>query len=292
MSDAPPADAPAPPSVRQIAGTLIRCQDPAATHALLCETLGLDGQLAPDGTAHIFHGGVYLQVAPLAPGDEPGVGLMLETTQLTALREQLAARGAQFTTELLTAPDGVGYTRLRDPSGAVHELVAAGAQRAVEGEHGDELPAGDQALDVEKVSFIQASVEDVWKTITDPELVARWNNPPLCFELEEGGRWDYGTSEEAWIVRGRVVALEAPTLLAHTWRFRHRPDDPPSLVTFQLAAIHPGLTQLTMTHSRFGHRTPTWHDVGGAWRSGLDSIKSLLETGQPLAWQAPEDAAS
>jgi uncharacterized protein YndB with AHSA1/START domain len=88
------------------------------------------------------------------------------------------------------------------------------------------------------------------------------------------------------MVEGRVLEAEPPRRLVHTWRSLYDPElaaDRPSRVTWEIAEEAPGVCRLTVTHDDFDSETATYRNVAGGWMWVLSGLKSVLETGEPLA---------
>ena len=133
--------------------------------------------------------------------------------------------------------------------------------------------------------FIGAPIEKVWEAITTAEIVSKYHMVPLTkIELKKGGAMVYGEGDPPSIA-GTITELESGTKLVHTFVFGHRPDDPPSSVTYELEAMEMNaMCSLTLTHDEFPDETPTYCDVRGGWPTILSELKSLLETGKGLPW--------
>jgi hypothetical protein len=59
-------------------------------------------------------------------------------------------------------------------------------------------------------------------------------------------------------------------------------DDPPSRVTWEIEPLG-DTCKLTLLHDDFPSETRTFRSVGPGWPAILSSLKSLLETGEPLS---------
>jgi len=59
--------------------------------------------------------------------------------------------------------------------------------------------------------------------------------------------------------------------------------DPPSRITWEIEPAGDGLSKLTVVHDGFAGETNTYGQVGGGMPYILSGLKTLLETGQPLA---------
>ena len=130
-------------------------------------------------------------------------------------------------------------------------------------------------------AFIDAPIEKVWEAITTPEIVSKYYLIPLTkIELKKGGAIVYGEGDPPPIA-GTITELDIGKKLVHTFVFGHRPDDPPSRVTYELETVGEKCN-LTLTHDEFADESPTYSDVSGGWPTILSDLKSLLETGQGL----------
>ena len=65
-------------------------------------------------------------------------------------------------------------------------------------------------------------------------------------------------------------------------------DDAASRVVWVIEPLGDGLCSLTVTHDEFEGATETYRSVGAGWPAVLSGLKTLLETGRPLA--LPESA--
>ncbi len=68
---------------------------------------------------------------------------------------------------------------------------------------------------IEREVVIDAPVEVVWRTITEPEQIRQWFADRVELELEPGGRGLMGFEDRAFPLV--VEALEPPTLFSFRW---------------------------------------------------------------------------
>ncbi|MBV9174473.1 MAG: SRPBCC domain-containing protein [Chloroflexi bacterium] len=132
--------------------------------------------------------------------------------------------------------------------------------------------------------YIRTSPEQLWQAITDPEFTRRF-----FFETRVDSRWEpgerlaYSRKDGSLVVEGEVLEVERPRRLVTTWAFRNNPelqDDPPSRVTWEIEPL--GSTcRLTLVHD-FASETASYRSVVRGWPRVLSSLKTLLETGEPL----------
>ena len=130
------------------------------------------------------------------------------------------------------------------------------------------------------VAYINASVERVWKSLTDPADQATYF----------GGRTEIGETGQRWIrhatdkwpaITGVVLAKEPPRRLLLTWGFDDNP--PPDRVEFLVEPAGNGTTRVTIKeyHSRDWPQDITDSAVQG-WAALLSGLKTIVETGKPL----------
>jgi uncharacterized protein YndB with AHSA1/START domain len=84
----------------------------------------------------------------------------------------------------------------------------------------------------------------VWKAISDPNETEAWFGGHLEIELKVGGQYVSYHGDGARVV-DRIVRLEPPTLLAHTFWVQVNPS---ALVTWELCPVDEGCV-LRLTHS-------------------------------------------
>jgi hypothetical protein len=61
-------------------------------------------------------------------------------------------------------------------------------------------------------------------------------------------------------------------------------------VTWEIQALGE-VCKLTLTHDDFDGITETYRQVGSGWNPVLSGLKTLLETGRPLAIPRPAEAS-
>ena len=136
--------------------------------------------------------------------------------------------------------------------------------------------------------FIKAPPEQVWQAITDPEWTQRYfYGTRVDYDLRRGGRFlsHAGDDESNILVDGEVLEVDPPRRLVQTWRFLYDPElaaEGFTEVTWEIDATENGLTKLTAIHKLDGAPKTAEH-VEEGWSYVLSSLKTLLETGEPLA---------
>jgi uncharacterized protein YndB with AHSA1/START domain len=133
--------------------------------------------------------------------------------------------------------------------------------------------------------FIKATPEQIWEAITTPEFTAKYfygarisATPELRRALSPDGD-DWG--EDA------VFEFDPPRRLVHGWQSKYNPElaaEEPSRVTWEIEPREGGYALLTVTHDQLEGAPKTAESVSGpGWMMVLSGLKTLLETGEPLA---------
>jgi uncharacterized protein YndB with AHSA1/START domain len=133
--------------------------------------------------------------------------------------------------------------------------------------------------------FIKAAPEAIWEAITKPEFTqkyfygARISVSPERYEAlgPDGTPWGDDT----------VLEFDPPRRLVHGWRSLYSPefaDEDTSRVTWEIESQDDGTSLLTVVHDQLEGAPKTAASVSGrGWMMVLSGLKTLLETGEPLA---------
>jgi uncharacterized protein YndB with AHSA1/START domain len=134
------------------------------------------------------------------------------------------------------------------------------------------------------VTYIETTPEKLWQALTDGNFTERyWFGARLRSDWKVGSSFEMVRSDGAVSDAGKVVACDPPRLLAYTFvnlsdRYKN---EFPALATFVLEP-YGKLVKLTLTHEGFQEGSKMLSGVSKGWPAILASLKSLLETGQPL----------
>jgi uncharacterized protein YndB with AHSA1/START domain len=136
--------------------------------------------------------------------------------------------------------------------------------------------------------FIRATPEQVWDAITKPEFTVQYFYGSVIDSTFEAGSPYNGWSadRQQQYVDGEVLESDPPRLLRHTWRSLWSDDarnEPHSRVSWEIEQQDGGVTKLTVVHDRLEASPRTAEEVAGGWMYVLSGLKTLLETGEPLA---------
>ena len=144
-----------------------------------------------------------------------------------------------------------------------------------------------QATQVYSV-FIRATAEQVWDAITKPEFTQKYFYGSRIESTFEPGAPYLGLAGDrsATLVDGEVLEASPPSKLVTTWRALYDPEtakEPHSRVSWEIQPAGEGIVQLTVVHDELEAAPRTAENVAGGWSYVLSGLKTLLETGAPLA---------
>jgi uncharacterized protein YndB with AHSA1/START domain len=130
---------------------------------------------------------------------------------------------------------------------------------------------------------VDASVEDVWKALTTPELIKQW-----FFGVDTETDWKVGSplvhrgeyQGKPYVDKGEIVRFDPPKLLVHThWNdVSGKPDSPEHYqeVTWALSE-RDGATELTISERNLPSAEAKAVSEEG-WKTVLNNLKDLLES--------------
>jgi len=135
------------------------------------------------------------------------------------------------------------------------------------------------------VIYIRTTPEKLWQAMTEPALTRQfWSE---CWQESE---WKTGSSWRLMIRDGRVgdggeiLEIEQQRRLAVSWRNEFKPEmreEGYSRMSYELEKLG-GSVKLTLIHQMDRAGSKLIEAVSGGWPLILSSLKSLLETGEPL----------
>jgi len=145
------------------------------------------------------------------------------------------------------------------------------------------------SLVIEREVLIEAPVEAVWRTITEPDQMSRWFADRVELVVEPGahGYMHFGDQGGPVVVE----SVDPPTCFSFRWNFPSR-EEPVAgnslLVEFTLTSEGDERTRLRVTES--GHELRDWPDSekqryadehSGGWAEFLGRLSSMLGERQP-----------
>ena len=135
-----------------------------------------------------------------------------------------------------------------------------------------DLEKEEQTMEKVFEIYIRTTPERVWEAITEPEIRAKYS---------------FGVTKAS----GDVLESDPPRRLVQTLRADWDDEvrqEPESTITWLIEPVGEEC-RLTVTHS--GLREGGSAQIWGGWTMMLSSLKTLLETGEPMAVAAPRSAA-
>lgn len=143
-----------------------------------------------------------------------------------------------------------------------------------------DTPPDTQQYDI----HIRATPTEIWAAMTSPEVTQKASRG-----IRVEGDWSLGgtitvRAPRRSVAEGRVLSCFPARLLSHTLSLSHPAQtaaEPPSRCVWRLKA-YGAVTHLSLTHDDFPDGSTTGWIMSQFWPSALSSLKSLLETGEPL----------
>ena len=135
------------------------------------------------------------------------------------------------------------------------------------------------------VTYIRTTPEKLWQALTDPEFTRRY-----FFETWQDCEWKAGASWRMVVPNGQatdsgqVLEIDPPRRLVLSWRNEFRPElheEGYSRCTFELEPKGSSV-KLTIVHEIDRPDSKLVQAISNGWPHILSSLKSLLETGEPL----------
>jgi uncharacterized protein YndB with AHSA1/START domain len=153
--------------------------------------------------------------------------------------------------------------------------------------------------------FIRATSQEIWDALTRPGWTQKYGyRAPAQYEIRPGGAYRAFASVTMTmrgicgvVIEGEVLEADPPRRLVQTWHAlfdavtRAEPD---TRLTWEIEEGYGGVSTLTLTHDLAGapetaalaegrHAAARPDIPGGGWAWILSDLKTLLETGRPLA---------
>jgi uncharacterized protein YndB with AHSA1/START domain len=134
--------------------------------------------------------------------------------------------------------------------------------------------------------FIRATPERIWEAMTKTEFTRKYFFGSSSESTYEVGAPILSHNPDGELLRdGEVLECDPPRKLVTTWRSLWEPEtaeEPPSRVTYEIEQTEPGVCQVTVIHDQLEKAPRTSAGIDG-WTYILSGLKTLLETGQPMA---------
>ena len=145
------------------------------------------------------------------------------------------------------------------------------------------------------VTFIRTTPEKLWEALTTPEFHRQyWFGMHLESDFKPGSPWRMVFEDGRTADAGEVLESDPPRRLALSWRNEFRPEltaEGFSRASFDIEPAE-GSVKLTVIHEIDRTGSKLIEAVSGGWPRILSSLKSLLETGQPMTRTQTEGRAA
>jgi uncharacterized protein YndB with AHSA1/START domain/DNA-binding transcriptional ArsR family regulator len=136
-------------------------------------------------------------------------------------------------------------------------------------------------------TFIRSTPEAVWRALTDSDFTTRyWYGSTIHSDWSAGAPWELRTNGQAGAA-GEVLESNPPKRLVMSYKqMWGGGDEAPSRLTFEIDPAGPGLQKLTLVHESEPGTSTRIASVVAGWPFILAGLKTLLETGEPMAGAA------
>ena len=137
------------------------------------------------------------------------------------------------------------------------------------------------------VLYIRSTPERVWDAIVKPEMTRQYfYGTEIQSDLKVGSSLEYfmknEQGENVSALTGKILEVVPGKKLVHTFSFPQN-GDKPSRASYEIERFGDSdLVKLTVIHDEFDGETQTYKETSGGWPILLNSLKTLLETGEPL----------
>jgi uncharacterized protein YndB with AHSA1/START domain/DNA-binding transcriptional ArsR family regulator len=133
---------------------------------------------------------------------------------------------------------------------------------------------------------IRTTPEKLWRALTEPEFTRQYfHGTEIRSKLKKGEPFLSTTPDGTKMVDGDVIECDPPNKLVHTWRVHWDPSLSHELSKVSYLIEQKGENcKLTVIHE-VENAPLTAAQVKGGWPTIISSLKTLLETGKPLAAQ-------
>jgi len=136
------------------------------------------------------------------------------------------------------------------------------------------------------VIYIRTTPEKLWQALTEPEFTRRfWVETVQECAWKPGATWKMLAPDGRIADEGQVVEIDPPRRLVVSWRnhlFADAHAEGYSRMSYDIEPAD-GAVKLTVRHTMERKDSVLIGKVSSGWPHLLSSLKSLLETGEPLA---------
>jgi uncharacterized protein YndB with AHSA1/START domain/DNA-binding transcriptional ArsR family regulator len=134
--------------------------------------------------------------------------------------------------------------------------------------------------------YIQTTPEQLWEALTESDFTTQYYYASKVeSDFQPGSEFRYTLPDGTEAIRGDIVEAEPGKRLVTTFDARWDEGvatDPPSRITWDIEQ-QGDACKLKVTHDGFETETETFRQIAGGMPYILSGLKTLLETGKPLA---------
>ncbi len=134
------------------------------------------------------------------------------------------------------------------------------------------------------VTYIRTTPEKLWQALTDPAFTLKYFfTTSIESTWKPGAKWK-GVSGGKVVISGEVIEFDPPRKLVQTFVGDSKPEayvGGASRLTYDIEPVGDSC-KLTIIHEADKANPKMLDDVSNGWPLIIASLKSLLETGQPL----------
>jgi uncharacterized protein YndB with AHSA1/START domain len=139
------------------------------------------------------------------------------------------------------------------------------------------------------VTYIRTTPEKLWDALTNPVFTRKyWFGIDVTSDWKVGSSVKYVANGETKMA-GKVLVAQKPKLLAYTFHEEHGESshEPPTKVTLEIEPEAGTETvRLTVLHTDFIENSKHRPSISQGWPAVLSGLKSMLETGNVLEFEA------
>ncbi len=137
------------------------------------------------------------------------------------------------------------------------------------------------------VTYIRTTPEKLWSALTESDFMSRWWLG-MRFETDwkPGSPWKLEFPDGRLADGGVVVECDRPKRIVLRWRNHWSPElnaEGDAQCVFEVEPAADGAVKLSITHTMDRPESKLIQAVSGGWPRLLSNLKSLLETGDPIA---------
>lgn len=135
------------------------------------------------------------------------------------------------------------------------------------------------------VIYIRTTAQKLWQGLTDPDFTRRyWCDTWQDCQWKAGAEWRLMIPDGRVGDSGEVLEIEPPRRLVLKWRNEFLPEmreEGYSRMSYELETRGEAV-KLTVVHEMDRPNSTFIESISSGWPPILSSLKSLLETGEPL----------